>query len=290
LECEVLLRIKTMRLLREGKVKDIFQLENGNLLLKFSDRVSAFDIKFEQRIPNKGKVLCKFANFWFNKLDVPSHFIGLRKENAMEVRKLSMIPFEFIVRGYYYGSMLERYTADTDFKYLFGMNLTLKKGEKLPYPIFEITTKSEEHDVPVTRDKVLDSGIVSRDTLGEIEDTSIAIYKTMGSVAKSSGFIIADVKLEFGFDERNELNLADSIGPDESRIWLESDYQPGQTQGSYDKQLLRDWLIEIGFKQEMLRLASRGESPKPPRIPEFLINEISDRYIFVYERITGENV
>ena len=81
-----------MRLLREGKVKDIFQLENGNLLLKFSDRVSAFDIKFEQRIPNKGKVLCKFANFWFNKLDVPSHFIGLRKENAMEVRKLSMIP------------------------------------------------------------------------------------------------------------------------------------------------------------------------------------------------------
>jgi phosphoribosylaminoimidazole-succinocarboxamide synthase len=112
----------------------------------------------------------------------------------------------------------------------------------------------------------------------------------MGSVAKSSGFIIADVKLEFGFDERNELNLADSIGPDESRIWLESDYQPGQTQGSYDKQLLRDWLIEIGFKQEMLRLASRGESPKPPRIPEFLINEISDRYIFVYERITGENV
>lgn len=279
-----------MRLLREGKVKDIFQLENGNLLLKFSDRVSAFDIKFEQRIPNKGKVLCKFANFWFNKLDVPSHFIGLRKENAMEVRKLSMIPFEFIVRGYYYGSMLERYTTDTDFKYLFGMNLTLKKGEKLPYPLFEITTKSEEHDVPVTRDKVLDSGIVSRDTLGEIEDTSIAIYKTMGSVAKSSGFIIADVKLEFGFDERNELNLADSIGPDESRIWLESDYQPGQTQGSYDKQLLRDWLIEIGFKQEMLRLALRGESPKPPRIPEFLINEISDRYIFVYERITGENV
>ncbi len=279
-----------MRLLREGKVKDIFQLENGNLLLKFSDRVSAFDLKFEQRIPNKGKVLCKFANFWFNKLDVPSHFIGLRKENAMEVRKLSMIPFEFIVRGYYYGSMLERYTTDTDFKYLFGMNLTLKKGEKLPYPLFEITTKSEEHDVPVTRDKVLDSGIVSRDTLGEIEDISIAIYKIMGSIAKSSGFIIADVKLEFGFDERNELNLADSIGPDESRIWLESDYQPGQTQGSYDKQLLRDWLIEIGFKQEMLRLALRGESPKPPRIPEFLINEISDRYIFVYERITGENV
>jgi phosphoribosylaminoimidazole-succinocarboxamide synthase len=110
----------------------------------------------------------------------------------------------------------------------------------------------------------------------------------MSSIANRSGFIIADVKLEFGFDLHNKLILADSIGPDESRIWLERDYQPGQTQGSYDKQLLRDWLIEIGFRQEMLRLASRGEVPKPPRIPEILISEISDRYVFVYERITGE--
>lgn len=284
------LRIRTMRLLREGKVKNIFLLENGNLLLKFSDRVSAFDIKFDQRIPNKGKVLCKFANFWFNKLDVPSHFIRMRQENAMEVKRLSMIPYEFIVRGYYYGSMLERYTTDSDLKSLFGKSLTLKKGAKLPYPFFEITTKSEEHDLPVERDKVLDLGILRDSILKEIEDISLAIYDTMDSIAKQSGFIIADVKLEFGFDEHNELTLADSIGPDESRIWLEKDYQPGQTQGSYDKQLLRDWLIEIGFKQEMLRLASRGKSPKPPRIPEFLINEMSDRYVYVYEKITGEKI
>jgi phosphoribosylaminoimidazole-succinocarboxamide synthase len=279
-----------MRLLREGKVKNIFQLENGNLLLRFSDRVSAFDIKFEQRIPNKGKVLCKFANFWFNKLDVASHFIAMRLENAMEVRRLSMIPYEFIVRGYYYGSMLERYTSESDFKSLFGTNLILKKAAKLPYPVFEITTKSEQHDVPVERDEVLESGILRGGTLEEIEDLSLAIYDTMCSIAKQSGFLIADVKLEFGFDEQSKLTLADSIGPDESRIWLEKDYQPGQTQGSYDKQLLRDWLIEIGFKQEMLRLAPRGESPKPPRIPEFLINEMSDRYIYVYEKITGEKI
>lgn len=279
-----------MRLLREGKVKNIFQLENGNLLLVFSDRVSAFDIKFDQKIPNKGKVLCKFANFWFSKLDVPSHFVGMRQENAMEVKRLSMIPYEFIVRGYYYGSMLERYTSDSDFKSLFGRNLILKKGTKLPYPIFEITTKSEERDVPVERDKVLDSGNLERGTLKEIEDISLAIYDTMAAIAKQSGFIIADVKLEFGFDEQSELTLADSIGPDECRIWLEKDYQPGQTQGSYDKQLLRDWLIEIGFKQEMLRLASRGESPRPPKIPEFLINQMSDRYIYVYEKITGEKI
>ncbi len=279
-----------MRLLREGKVKNIFQLENGNLLLKFSDRVSAFDIKFDQKIPNKGKVLCRFANFWFGKLDVPNHFVGMKQADAMEVKRLSMIPYEFIVRGYYYGSMLERYTIASDFKYLFGKDLTLKKGAKLPYPIFEITTKSEYHDVPVERDEVLESGILMGGTLKEIEDISLAIYDAMGSISKQSGFIIADVKLEFGFDDHNELTLADSIGPDESRIWLEKDYQPGQTQGSYDKQLLRDWLIEIGFKQEMLRLASRGESPKPPRIPEFLINEISDRYIYVYEKISGEKM
>ena len=88
-----------MRLLREGKVKNIFELESGNLLMVFSDRVSAFDVKFDQRIPNKGKVLCRFADYWFNKLNVPNHFIGMRQNNAMEVRKLSMIPYEFIVRG-----------------------------------------------------------------------------------------------------------------------------------------------------------------------------------------------
>ena len=279
-----------MRLLREGKVKNIFQLENGNLLLKFSDRVSAFDIKFDEKIPNKGKVLCKFANFWFNKLDVPSHFIGMRQENVIEVKRLSMIPYEFIVRGYYYGSMLERYATVSDLKSLFGKNLTLKKGAKLPYPIFEITTKSEEHDVPIKREKVLSSGNLTGSTLKKIEDISLAIYDTMRSSAKLSGFMIADVKLEFGFDEHSELTLADSIGPDESRIWLEKDYQPGQTQGSYDKQLLRDWLIEIGFKQEILRLASKGVSPKPPRIPEFLINEMSNRYIYVYEKITGDKL
>ena len=282
--------IKTMRLLREGKVKNIFELESGNLLLIFSDRVSAFDIKFDQRIPNKGKVLCKFAYFWFNNLNVPNHFIAMRQDSAIEVRKLSIIPYEFIVRGYYYGSMLERYTLDSDFKSLFGKNLALAKGAKLPNPIFEITTKSEEHDVPVERDKVLDSGIIDSGTLKEIENRSLAIYDAMFSIAKQSGFIIADVKLEFGFDERSKLTLADSIGPDESRIWLEKDYQPGQTQGSYDKQLLRDWLIEIGFKEKLHRLASRGESPNPPKIPEILINQMSDRYIYVYEKITGERI
>ena len=279
-----------MRLLREGKVKNIFQLENGNLLLKFSDRVSAFDIKFDQSIPNKGKVLCRFANFWFNKLDVPSHLIGMREENVMEVKRLSMIPYEFIVRGYYYGSMLERYATGSELKSLFGEKLTLEKGAKLPYPIFEITTKSEEHDVPVERDKVLSSGNLSGGTLKDIEDTSLAIYSTLRSFSKQSGFIIADVKLEFGFDKYSELTLADSIGPDESRIWLEKDYHPGQTQGSYDKQLLRDWLIEIGFRQEIIRLASKGKSPKPPRIPEFLVNEMSDRYTYAYEKITGEKL
>ena len=279
-----------MRLLREGKVKNIFQLENGNLLLKFTDRISAFDIKFAEKIPNKGKVLCKFAKFWFDKLDAPSHFIGMREENAIEVKRLSMIPYEFIVRGYYYGSMLERYVSTSDFRSLFGRNLTLEKAAKLPLPVFEITTKSEEHDVPVERTKVIESGALNSGTLEDIRDLSLMIYDTMCSVANRSGFIIADVKLEFGLDEKNKLTLADSIGPDECRIWLEKDYQPGKTQGSFDKQLLRDWLIEIGFRQEMLRLSSRDEFPRTPKIPELLISQMSNRYIYVYEKITGEKI
>ena len=284
------MKIRAMRLLREGKVKNIFQLENGNLLLKFTDRISAFDIKFAEKIPNKGKVLCKFAKFWFDKLDAPSHFIGMREENAIEVKRLSMIPYEFIVRGYYYGSMLERYVSTSDFRSLFGRNLTLEKAAKLPLPVFEITTKSEEHDVPVERTKVIESGAINSGTLEDIRDLSLMIYDTMCSVANRSGFIIADVKLEFGLDEKNKLTLADSIGPDECRIWLEKDYQPGKTQGSFDKQLLRDWLIEIGFRQEMLRLSSRDEFPRTPKIPELLISQMSNRYIYVYEKITGEKI
>ena len=281
---------RIMHLLREGKVKDIYIQEDGNLLMVFSDRVSAFDIKFKQTIPKKGKVLCRFASFWFSKFDVPNHFIAIRDDNAMEVKRLSMIPYEFIVRGYYYGSMLERYASGSDFKNLFGKEITFKKGAKLPYPIFEITTKSEEHDVPVERRKIVDSGKLENGTLRKIENLSLKIYGTLDLFAKQSGFIIADVKLEFGFDESGQLTLADSIGPDECRLWLEEDYRPGQTQVSFDKQILRDWLIETGFKQEVDRLASKGQSATPPKIPESLIDQMSNRYIYVYEKITGEKI
>jgi phosphoribosylaminoimidazole-succinocarboxamide synthase len=279
-----------MHLLRNGKVKDIFELDNGNLMLVFSDRIYAFDIRFEQRVPNKGKVLCKFADYWFKKLNIPNHSIKMRQNNAMEVRKLAMIPYEFIVRGYYYGSMLERYPSDHDLKSIFGINVALKKGSKLPHPFFEITTKSETHDAPIERDLILNSNALTRDNLDEIENKSLLVYETMSSIAERSGFIIADVKLEYGFDEHNEICLADSIGPDEFRIWLKEDYQPGQTQASYDKQLLRDWLIDIGFKEKLDRLVVKDELPKIPEIPNSLIQQISDRYVYAYEKITGRKL
>jgi phosphoribosylaminoimidazole-succinocarboxamide synthase len=279
-----------MHLLRNGKVKDVFELGNGNLMFIFSDRISAFDIRFEQKIPNKGKVLCKFADYWFKKLKIPNHSIKMRRDNMMEVRKLRMIPYEFIVRGYYYGSMVERYSSYKDFKSLFGNKFPLKKGSRLPRPFFEITTKSETHDIPTTKDLVLDSNAMSRDNIEEIETKSLLIYDTMNSIAGQSGFIIADVKLEYGFDKENEILLADSIGPDEFRIWLQKDYQPGKTQTSYDKQILRDWLIEIGFKTELDRIAETGKGPKIPEIPNDLIQKISARYVYAYEKITGKRI
>lgn len=276
-----------MRLVRKGKAKDIFELANGNLMLVFSDRISAFDVRFNQKVPNKGKVLCNFASYWFEKSNIASHFIRMRRNNAMEVKKLSMIPYEFIVRGYYYGSMLERYSSAKGLKSLFGYDPGLKKGSKLPYPIFEITTKSEEHDTPVQRDQI-DS--LTKDQLAEIERKSLSIYEKLSSIAGRSGFIIADVKLEYGFDEHSGIILGDSIGPDEFRIWLKKDYEPGRTQPSYDKQILRDWLIEIGFKDKLDRLSKKGEIPRIPRIPKGIISQISNRYMFAYKMITRKAI
>jgi phosphoribosylaminoimidazole-succinocarboxamide synthase len=134
-----------MRLMRNGKVKDIYELESGNILFHFSDRISAFDVKMTTQIPKKGEVLCKFAEFWFDTLETPHHMLKVVAKDKMEVKKLEMIPIECVVRGYFYGSFTERY------KERLGKELPLDfrpvLASKLPEPIFDPTTKSEKHDL-----------------------------------------------------------------------------------------------------------------------------------------------
>jgi len=277
-----------MRLTRSGKVKDIYELDSGNILFHFSDRISAFDVKMATPIPKKGEVLCKFAEFWFDTLQTPNHMLKVVAKDKMEVKKLQMIPLECVVRGYFYGSFVERY------KEHFGKELPSSfrpvLGSKLPEPIFDPTTKSEEHDRPIDRRRVVSSGILSDNDYDFLERTSLSLYKKMSNIVERAGFIIADVKFEFGVDEKGSILLGDSLGPDEYRLWLKSRYQPGKIQESYDKQLLRDWLIEIGFKGTIDRLAMEGKKPEPLQISSPVVNELSRRYIFAYEQISGRRL
>jgi phosphoribosylaminoimidazole-succinocarboxamide synthase len=163
-------------------------------------------------------------------------------------------------------------------------------GLKLPEPIFDPTTKSEEHDRPINRHIVISLGILSDNEYDFLERTSISLYKKMSAIVDRAGFIIADVKFEFGLDEKGNILLGDSLGPDEYRLWLKAAYQSGKIQDSYDKQLLRDWLIKIGFKDKIERLAKEGIKPEPPQISSSVVNDLSRRYIFAYELISGRRL
>ena len=277
-----------MRLTRSGKVKDIYELDSGNILFHFSDRISAFDVKMATPIPKKGEVLCKFAEFWFDTLQTPNHMLKVVAKDKMEVKKLQMIPLECVVRGYFYGSYVERYKEHLGKELPSSFRPVL--GSKLPEPIFDPTTKSEEHDRPIDRHSVVSSGILSDNHYDFLEKTSISLYKKMSNIVERAGFIIADVKFEFGVDEKGSILLGDSLGPDEYRLWLKTRYQPGKIQESYDKQLLRDWLIEIGFKDTIDRLAMEGKKPESPQISSQVVNELSRRYIFAYEQISGRRL
>ena len=277
-----------MRLVRQGKVKDIYELEDGRIVFHFSDRVSAFDVKMPTPIPRKGEVLCKFGKFWFDSLDTKHHMLEVNEKDEMTVKPLKMIPMECVVRGYFYGSFVDRYqdflgnVLPSDFEPVL--------ASRLPFPIFDPTTKSEEHDIPVSRKDVEKSGLISTQDYDYLQELSITLYKRMSKIVEKAGFFLADVKFEFGRDHDGEIVLGDSLGPDEYRLWLKEDYLPGKMQASYDKQLLRDWLVETGFKEKVDQLAKEGKKPSPPEIAPDIVNELSRRYVFAYEQIAGRKL
>lgn len=280
-----------MRLIRRGKVKDVYDMEDGRILFHFSDRISAFDVKMNTPIPRKGEVLCKFAEYWFNTLGISHHMLKLQGKDKMIAKRIDIIPIECVVRGYFYGSIVERYNNGELGTYLLPNNFLPITAAKLIEPIFDPTTKSEEHDIPISGNEAISVGILSRQEFDYLRETSISLYKKMSLITERAGFIMADVKFEFGRDpSTGDMLLGDSIGPDEYRLWLTSDYQPGKIQESYDKQLLRDWLIKIGFKAKVDKLREQGKKPDPPELPVEIISELTRRYIFAYETITGRQL
>ena len=255
------------------------------MLFKFSDRVSAYDVKFNQDIPQKGEVLCKFAEFWFDELPVPNHFIRRVSETEILVKKMKMLPIECVVRGYFYGSLVNRWKSGA---VILPEGTDTRLAARLDKPIFDPTTKSER-DVAVTRAKSMEMNLVTEEQYTWLQDTSIDIYKRMARISKDVGFILADLKLEFGLLD-GQITLGDSIGPDEYRLWPMDSYAPGKTQVAYDKQLLRDWLTANGYQKQFDDSHNAGEAPVPPQIPSEIVSQMTGRYITAFERLTGHSL
>lgn len=274
-----------MKFLTSGKVKDVYELEDSKLLFKFSNRVSAYDVKFKDEIPKKGEILCKFAQYWFKKLGVPNHFVERKSDTEIVVRKLNMLPIECVVRGYFYGSLVSRW-KDRKISLEDGTQTDL--AAKLPRPIFDPTTKSA-HDMPVNMEEAISQKLVTNDEYDWLSEESINIYEKMARIADNAGFILADLKLEFG-KLNNEIILADSIGPDEFRLWPKDEYKIGETQQAYDKQLLRDWLTENGYQKKFDDARSGGNEPIAPSIPIDLISKMTQRYVTAYQKLTGDTL
>ena len=271
-----------MKLVTSGKVKDIYDAGDNKLQFHFSDRVSAFDVKFDQTIPQKGKVLCAFAEFWFKTLGIENHFIDRVSETDIVVKKMQMIPLECVARGYLYGSLYDRYSsANTNLD----LDDNLKLASVLQTPVFDPTTKSK-HDMPVSKDDAIRMNLVDENTYNHLESKTLKIYKKMATISKSAGFIMVDLKLEWGTLD-GEIVLGDSIGPDECRLWPSESYVPGKIQDAYDKQILRDWLTSNGHKERFEQERKASMEPAPPQIPAKIIEKITQRYLAAYTRITG---
>ena len=274
-----------MKFIHSGKVKDVYELDTKLLLFHFTDRVSAYDVPMITDIKGKGEILCKFAEFWFHHLDFNNHMVRLDAKDKMVVKKLKMIPLECVVRGYLYGSLYERYSSAPK---LLDLGPNLKLASKLEEPIFDPTTKSKIHDQPISENQILGDKILTKNELSYVKDTSIRLYNQMSEKSNNAGFIMADVKFEFGKDPiTEEIILADSLGPDEFRMWSIESYKVGEVQVSYDKQYLRDWLIKVGFKEKLKDAANDGKKVMPPELPSEVVNELLKKYSYVYDKITN---
>ena len=245
-----------MKKVISGKGREVYDLEDGRMVIVTTDRISAFDVILPTMITDKGKVLNALSDFWFNFTGdiVKNHMISSNlkdmpvefqkpeyEDRTILVRKLKMIPYEVIVRGYMFGSMYDAYKKGEPFLgHKFDKEYAL--AEKLAEPIVTPSTKATEgHDINVTLDYMKkDLG----DELGsKIEKAALAVYKKCYEHAYKNGIIIADTKFEFGLDENGELILADEVlTPDSSRFWNLAEYKEGKSPSSYDKQFIRDWL------------------------------------------------
>ncbi|RNM14917.1 phosphoribosylaminoimidazolesuccinocarboxamide synthase [Nocardioides pocheonensis] len=280
--------------IHSGKVRDLYRISEGEhaglLLMVASDRISAYDFVLDSTIPDKGAILTRMSLWWFDQLAdlVPNHVVSTDvpeqvRGRAVICEELSMFPVECVARGYLTGSGLLDYRATGE---VCGIALPggLEDGSRLPEPIFTPATKAAlgDHDENVSYDAV--ASTVGADVAARLRELTLAVYARAEEVARERGIILADTKLEFGARADGATVLADEVlTPDSSRFWPAAEWQPGRSQPSYDKQIVRDWLTsaESGWDR------SSGEAPPP--LPAAVVDRTRARYVEAYELLTGES-
>ena len=278
--------------IHSGKVRDLYRLVDGpyagHLLMVASDRISAFDHVLTPTIPDKGVVLTRMSLWWFEQLEdlVPNHIVSTDVPTEVAGRAvicepLAMYPVECVARGYLTGSGLVDYAATGE---VCGIPLPagLEDGSRLPEPIFTPATKAAlgDHDENVSYDAVVAE--VGEDIAARLRDLTIAVYKRAEAIARERGIILADTKLELGARPDGTMVLADEVlTPDSSRFWPADEWQPGRQQPSYDKQIVRNWLLSEASGWDK----ASGEAPPP--LPPEVVERTRARYIEAYERLTG---
>jgi phosphoribosylaminoimidazole-succinocarboxamide synthase len=275
--------------LHSGKVRDLYELPDGRLLMVASDRISAFDFILRTPIPDKGEILTRMSLWWFDQLSglVPHHVLSTDvpaelRGRAVICERLDMYPVECVARGYLTGSGLLDYRATGE---VCGIPLPegLVDGSRLPEPIFTPAAKAGlgEHDENVSYNAVV--ATVGAEAAGHLRSLTLAVYARAEEIARGRGIILADTKLEFGVRADGTTVLADEVlTPDSSRFWPADDWRPGRAQPSYDKQIVRDWLLspESGWDR------TTGEPPPP--LPDEVVELTRSRYVEAYETLTGE--
>ena len=281
-----------MKKISSGKVREIYEVDDDKLMMVVSDRISAFDFIMPNPVLDKGKILNKLSEFWFNFVSdiIPNHIITTNyekfpaefrkeefKDRSMLVKKLKMLPVECIVRGYITGSGWAEYQKTGTV-----CNIKLPEGlqecQKLDEPIFTPSTKAElgNHDENISFERCKE--ILGNELAEKVKNATINIYKKCADYALSKGIIIADTKFEFGLDENGNLVLGDEVlTPDSSRFWPLDDYEVGRGQKSFDKQYLRDWLSNNGYRNN-----------PPAELPKDVLETTRNKYIEAYEKITGK--
>jgi phosphoribosylaminoimidazole-succinocarboxamide synthase len=286
-------RLPGLALRNRGKVRDIYEVDAGHLLIVTTDRLSAFDVVLPQPIPGKGEVLTRVSNFWFERTRglIPNHLsrrpladvvhdAALRAalgDRALIVRRLRPLPVEAIVRGYLIGSGWKDYQA-TGAVCGIALPAGLRMADRLPEAIYTPSTKAEigEHDVNIGYEETV--ALLGAALAAQVRDVALRIYTEAAAYTRERGIIIADTKFEFGLDDAGRLHLIDEVlTPDSSRFWPADQYQPGISPPSFDKQYVRDYLETLDWDKK----------PPGPSLPDEVIRRTAEKYREAEQRLTG---